>query len=467
MLSASLSKAMISQTKPYVGVRHTDIDSLPEAMLDGLRNNLERLSSDLVISGCVTRVAGSSIEVQGLDSPIGSVCRVVCPAGRVDIDAEVIGFEKNSLFLMPYKGTEGLSPGCRVYPKAGTSFGKLSNQLIGRVIDGFGDVLDAGPAIEYTHEAPLDGKLINPMQRPNIDTILETGIKAIDTCLTMGSGQRMGLIAGSGVGKSALLAMLARNTAADLVVIGLIGERGREVNAFINTTLGELGLANSVVIAAPSNASALERVRAAKLTHLIAEFFRDQGKNVLMLFDSLTRVAHAQREIGLTIGEPPTTKGYPPSVFSLLPNLIERTGTGIDGNGSITCFYTVLAESDDRSDLIVDIARASLDGQIMLSRQLADKAQYPAIDLMGSISRVANSLLDFPRVKLSQKLRRLWTLYSEKEDLIQIGAYEDKSNGELNTAIELRSALLEFLAQAEHEYYPSDKSWQRLEEILQ
>jgi flagellum-specific ATP synthase len=457
---------MASQFSENFSINPDNIGNLNNYLLKRLQDTISVSESKIICSGYVTKVAGNSIEVKGINSPIGTLCRVCCPSGRTDIEAEVIGFENKRLFLMPFKGTEGLSPGCRVTPKSGTSYGKLSEELIGRVIDGFGDVLDGGPPIKYTSQAALDGVPINPMQRPPIRNILDTGIKAIDTSLTLGLGQRIGLIAGSGVGKSALMAMLARNTSADIVIIGLIGERGREVNEFINSTLGESGLRKSVIIAAPSNSSALERVKAAKLSHLIAEFYRDLGKNVVMLFDSLTRVAHAQREIGLAVGEPPTTKGYTPSVFSLLPNLIERTGMGIDGNGSITCFYTVLAEGDDRNDVIVDIARASLDGQIMLSRQLADKAHYPAIDLTGSISRVANSLLKPEKIRIGQRLRRLWSIYNEKEDLIQIGAYQSNTNPELDEAIRLRPAILQFLAQNEHESIATRNSWNLLEEIV-
>ena len=265
--------------------------------------------------------------------------------------------------------------------------------------------------------------------------------------LTLGVGQRIGLVAGSGVGKSVLLGMLTRFTKADVVVIGLIGERGREVQAFIQESLGPEGLAKSVVIAAPANVSPVLRLKATQMTHVIAEYFRDQGKNVLMLCDSLTRVAHAQREIGLAIGEPPTAKGYPPSVFALLPNLIERGGVGRHGHGAITSVYTVLAEGDDASDPIVDIARASLDGQVMLSRKLADAAHYPAIELNGSISRIMQTLLSPEELKLSNKLRRLWSLYQQNVDLISVGAYERGSNKEVDEAIHLHDSMANFLQQ--------------------
>jgi len=263
-----------------------------------------------------------------------------------------------------------------------------------------------------------------------------------------------------------LLGMLTRNTEADVVVIGLIGERGREVQEFINQILGETGMAKAVVIAAPANVSPVMRLKATNLTHLVAEYFRDRGKNVLMLCDSLTRVAHAQREIGLAIGEPPTIKGYPPSVFALLPKLIERAGVGRSGIGSITAIYTVLAEGDDRSDPVVDIARASLDGQVMLSRELADAAHYPAIDLVGSISRVMNSLVTPEQQSSSNRLRRLWTLYQQNQDLIQVGAYESGSNNDLDEAIRLRGGMEKLLQQSSTETISIKQSWPMLDELL-
>jgi len=285
------------------------------------------------------------------------------------------------------------------------------------------------------------------MERGPIRDVLDTGVRAVNGLLTMGRGQRIGLVAGSGVGKSILLGMMTRFTNADIVVIGLIGERGREVQEFITESLGEEGLARSVVVAAPANVSAVQRLKAAHLAHVIAEYHRDAGRNVLLLLDSLTRVAHAQREIGLAIGEPPASKGYPPSVFSLLPNLIERAGVGRGGHGSITAIYTVLAEGDDRADPIVDIARASLDGQVMLSRALADAAHYPAIDLAGSVSRVAQNILPPEQLRIANRFRRLWTLYQQNADLIQVGAYQPGTNPDLDEAIRMRPQLEQFLRQ--------------------
>jgi len=417
-------------------------------------------------SGRISKVSGTTIEAEGLIAPIGAQCEISSLTLNKPVAAEVIGFFDRKLILMSYGGIEGLSPGDRVKVVSSQSLGRLGNALIGRVIDGFGNPLDRRGPISYEAQANLDGEPLNPMERGSINWILDTGIKAIDTALTVGRGQRIGLIAGSGVGKSVLLGMLTRNTAADVVVIGMIGERGREVQDFVQNTLGAEGLENSVVIAAPANSSPVARIKAAKLAHLVSEYFRDQGRHVLLLLDSLTRIAHAQREIGLAMGEPPTSKGYPPSVFSLFPNLIERPGVGRDGHGSITSFYTVLAEGDDRHDPIVDICRASLDGQIMLSRALADAAHYPAIDLNGSISRVANSLLEPKRVRMAQRLRRMWTLYQEKEDFIQVGAYDSNSNPELDEAIRVRQKLVSFLQQTAEQSFSMRESWLMLNQIL-
>jgi len=416
--------------------------------------------------GRITKVSGTTIEVEGVIAPVGAQCLLETENGSAGLEAEVIGFSNRTLILMSYAGIDGLGPETRVSVKSLQSLGRLGDELIGRVIDGFGNPLDRGPSIAYESSASLDGVPLNPMERGPINSILDTGIKVINTALTIGRGQRLGLIAGSGIGKSVLLGMLTKNTAADLVVIALIGERGREVQDFISNTLGREGMERSVVVAAPANSSPVARIKAAKLSHLISEYFRDQGKHVLLLFDSLTRVAHAQREVGLAMGEPPTSKGYPPSVFSMLPNFIERPGVGKNGVGSITSFYTVLAEGDDSNDPIVDISRASLDGQIMLSRSLADAAHYPAIDLTGSISRAANMLLDEKKVRLAQKLRRLWTLYAEKEDFIQIGAYDTNSNPELDEAIAHHHKIVKFLQQRDAESYSMRESWQLLSNIL-
>jgi flagellum-specific ATP synthase len=401
------------------------------------------------ISGTLVRLVGLTLETRGIMAPLGACCEVLGKSGH-RVEAEVVGFNDKTLYLMPFTDPVGVGPGDMVRVISNSAQVRLGDGLLGRVVDGRGQPLDGLPMPELPDQLSLLGRPLNPMERGPIDSILDVGVKAINSVLTIGRGQRIGLVAGSGVGKSVLLGMLTRFTKADVVVIGLIGERGREVQAFIAESLGPEGLAKSVVIAAPANVSPVLRLKATHMTHVVAEYFRDQGKNVLMLCDSLTRVAHAQREIGLAIGEPPTAKGYPPSVFALLPNLIERGGVGRHGHGSITSIYTVLAEGDDASDPIVDIARASLDGQVMLSRRLADQAHYPAIDLNGSISRVMQILVNPDDMRQANKFRRLWSVYQQNADLVQVGAYEAGTNSELDEAIRLRESMVMFLRQDMH-----------------
>ena len=412
-----------------------------ETMLRSLR------SPAPVAVGTLVRVVGLTLEARGLQAPLGALCRVRSDDGTA-VDAEVVGFNDGVLYLMPFTEPVGIGPGARVALLARIPSAALGQGLLGRVIDGLGQPLDGGPQPLCEDRLGLRGLPINPMARGAIDTPFDVGVRAINGLLTLGRGQRMGLIAGSGVGKSVLMGMLTRGSEADVVVIGLIGERGREVREFVQETLGPDGLARAVIVAAPADQSPVLRLKATQLTHLIAEYFRDQGKNVLMLVDSLTRVAHAQREVGLAVGEPPTAKGYPPSVFALLPSLIERAGVGRGGHGAITAFYTVLAEGDDANDPIVDIARASLDGQVMLSRRLADAAHYPAIDLAGSISRVMPLLVPSERLRRANLARRLWTLYQQNEDLITVGAYEVGSDPERDRAIAKREELARVLQQA-------------------
>jgi flagellum-specific ATP synthase len=399
--------------------------------------------------GTLVRLVGLRLEARGIMAPMGSSCEIMSPDGH-RIEAEVVGFNDKTLYLMPLTDPIGIGPGALVRVASDLGTASLGPELLGRVIDGRGEPLDGKPKPVGTSRLSLLGLPLNPMERGPINSVLDVGVKAINGLLTLGRGQRIGLVAGSGVGKSVLLGMMTRFTKADVVVIGLVGERGREVQAFIQESLGEEGLAKSVVVAAPANVSPVLRLKAAQMTHVIAEYFRDQGLNVLMLVDSLTRVAHAQREIGLAIGEPPTAKGYPPSVFALLPNLIERAGVGRHGHGSITAIYTVLAEGDDANDPIVDIARASLDGQVMLSRKLADAAHYPAIDLNGSISRVMQNLLNPEDLKAANRFRRMWSLYQQNQDLIQVGAYETGTNPTLDEAIRLRDEMENFLRQDMH-----------------
>lgn len=418
------------------------------------------------ICGHVVRVVGLTLEAKGIVAPLGAHCKVASFDNDKTINAEVVGFQNEILYLIPFDEPIGISPGAKVWIYADQSKIPIGPEMLGRVIDGLGRPIDNKGPLVCKEKFHLSGQKLNPMERGAIEKILDTGIKAINTCLTLGQGQRIGLMAGSGVGKSVLLGMLTRNTQADVVIIGLIGERGREVLEFIDQTLGADGLSKSVVVAAPANVSPVVRLKATHLSHLIAEYFRDQGKNVLLLCDSLTRVAHAQREVGLAIGEPPTAKGYPPSVFALMPKLIERAGVGKYGYGSITAVYTVLAEGDDKTDPIVDIARASLDGQVMLSRDLADAAHYPAIDLEGSISRVMESIVEPSHLENANKLRRLWTLYKQNQDLIQVGAYESGSNSDLDLAITLRKEVEDLLQQNSSEAFSMDTCKGLLEEVL-
>ena len=403
--------------------------------------------------GSLVRVIGLTFEAKGINAPLGAICEIKNDRTERTVQAEVVGFQNDTLYLMPFNEATGIGPGASVEIISNDARAKVGKNLLGRIIDARGMPLDEKDSIHCENSVSLKGIPINPMDRDSIKDVLDVGVKAINSFLTIGKGQRLGLIAGSGVGKSSLMGMITRFTEADIVVIGLIGERGREVQEFIKESLGEEGLKKSVVIAAPANISPVLRIRATYLTHSIAEYFRDQGKNVLMMVDSLTRVAHAQREIGLAVGEPPTAKGYPPSVFSLLPNLIERAGVGRRGNGSITAIYTVLAENDDNSDPIVDIARASLDGQVLLSRSLADAAHYPAIDLNGSISRVMQNLVDEKTNKYGGQFRRLWSLYQQNEDLIKVGAYKSGTNLELDEAIRIREKMVSFLCQDLNQRY--------------
>jgi len=430
------------------------------------RLNAQEFTTRTERFGRVTRVVGLTVEATGIAAEIGAQCVIEASNGDAAIEAEVVGFDGKHLYLMPIHYLEGIRAGSLVRFKQAQSLCGVGEKMLGRVINGLGEPIDGKGPITYDAEVALDAKAINPMERGEVKDVLDTGIKAINGCLTFGKGQRMGLIAGSGVGKSVLMGMLTRNTAADVVVIGLIGERGREVQEFVQKTLGEAGLARAVVIAAPVDVSPVMRIKAAKLTHSVAEYFAAKGNDVLLLFDSLTRVAHAQREIGLAVGEPPTTKGYTPSVFSLLPKLIERVGVGPGPQGSISAFYTVLAEGDDRSDPIVDTARATLDGQIMLSRELADAAHYPAIDLEGSISRIATNLVSADQLRLAQRLRRYWTLYAQKQDLIQVGAYTEKTDPELDEAIRLRGTINAFLTQGSEEAVDLAQTFKQLKQTM-
>jgi flagellum-specific ATP synthase len=422
------------------------------------------------VSGRVTRVAGLVMEAVGLRLAVGSACTIPLQNGA-RIEAEVVGFENDRLFLMPQSDVEGVSPGARVtavealqsLPRAGavnhprrrpSDRGRhlpVGDELLGRVLDGAGRPLDSLGPLNASHAAPLSVRAANPLTRAPISEVLDVGVRAINSMLTVGRGQRMGLFAGSGVGKSVLLGMMARYTTADVIVVGLIGERGREVKEFIEQILGTEGMARSVVVAAPADTPPLMRLQGAAYATAIAEHFRDQGKNVLLIMDSLTRYAMAQREIALAIGEPPATKGYPPSVFAKLPALVERAGNGRSGGGSITAFYTVLTEGDDQQDPIADSARAILDGHIVLNRSLAEAGHYPAIDIEQSISRAMHTITSPEHQKLARQLKQLTSRYQRNRDLISVGAYSPGSDPLLDQAIAKHDRIEAFLQQGIHE----------------
>ncbi|MES2672682.1 MAG: flagellar protein export ATPase FliI [Pseudomonadota bacterium] len=399
-----------------------------------------------VAEGRITRSVGLTLEAVGLNISVGNQCEVINNDGK-RIEAEVVGFSGDKVFLMPIKRVEGLQPGARVVPVSNQQGIRIGPQLLGRVINGIGQPLDGkGPLIgdEILNFAPQE---INPMQRHPISEPLDVGVRAINALITVGRGQRLGLMAGSGVGKSVLMGMMTKFTTADVVVVGLIGERGREVKEFIDHILGDAGLRRAVVIASPADDAPLMRLRSAQLASRIAEYYRDKGLNVLLLMDSLTRFAQAQREIALAIGEPPATKGYPPSVFSKIPQLVERAGNAAKGQGSITAFYTVLTEGDDLQDPIADAARAILDGHIVLSRKLAEEGIYPAIDIEASISRVMQNIVSDEHLKLMQRFKQLLARYQQNRDLIAIGAYAAGADPETDMAIERFPHLRAFIQQ--------------------
>ena len=415
--------------------------------------------------GRLTRAVGLVLEAVGLRLPVGSDCLIELPPGypQKTADAEVVGFAGDRILLMPLSVVDGLLPGARVYALEspaghGSGAGPRTKRLpvgigmLGRVVDAAGRPLDGLGPLSFEREVPLAAEPINPLTRAPIEAVLDVGVRAINAMLTVGRGQRMGLFAGSGVGKSVLLGMMARYTSADVIVVGLIGERGREVKDFIENTLGEEGMARAVLVAAPADTSPLLRLQGAAYATCLAEYFRDLGKNVLLIMDSLTRYAMAQREIALAVGEPPATKGYPPSVFAKLPALVERAGNGArDGGGSITAFYTVLTEGDDQQDPIADSARAILDGHVVLSRSLAESGHYPAIDIEASISRAMTALIDPAQFEAVRSVKQMLSRYQRNRDLISVGAYAPGHDAQLDKAIALYPKIEAFLQQTMHE----------------
>ena len=443
-------------------------------------------ATPIATSGRLTRVSGLVMEAVGLRLPVGSQCHIQVPGGQ-SIEAEVAGFAGDRLFIMPATDIYGVMPGARVIPdnplaaqppRLGMRYVPrrraqdrvrqvpVGERLLGRVLDGAGRPLDGLGSLSLERRVPLYSRPINPLERAPIRETLDVGVRAINGLLTVGRGQRLGLFAGSGVGKSVLLGMMARFTEADVVVVGLIGERGREVKEFIDSILGSEGMARAVVVAAPSDHPPLMRLNGAAYAMSIAEYFRDQGKHVLLIMDSLTRYAMAQREVALAIGEPPATKGYPPSVFAKLPQLAERAGNGRAGSGSITAFFTVLMEGDDQQDPIADAARAILDGHIVLSRDLADAGHYPAIDIEASISRVQPDLLSEDALERTRRFKYLYSRYMRSRDLLAVGAYVPGADLVLDEGVKLYPRMQGYLMQGMRERAPLESSRAGLEAVI-
>jgi len=442
--------------------------SLPESnrnriWKERLHHCHQRVGEDrgLVVEGKITRMIGLTLEAVGCRAAIGGQCDVISSSGE-RIESEVVGFAGESLYLMPTGDIRGLEQDARVVPTGRVCEAVVGDHLLGRVLDGAGRPLDGKGRLHGVERRPLTGKVFNPLSRTPIRKPLDVGVRAINALLSVGRGQRLGLFAGSGVGKSVLLGMMTKYTDADITVVGLIGERGREVKEFVENILGEEGMARAVVVAVPADNTPLRRMHGAMLATSLAEHFRDQGKHVLLLMDSLTRFAQAQREIALAINEPPATKGYPPSVFAKLPQLVERAGNGDKGGGSITAFYTVLAEGDDQNDPIADAARAILDGHIVLSRRLAESGHYPAIDIEASISRAMNDITDKEHQDAARAFKQLYSLYRQNQDLINVGAYERGSDERIDTAIDAIPELERFLRQDMNTPFSREKSLSEL-----
>ncbi len=416
------------------------------------------------VAGILTRVVGLTLEARGLRAPVGSQCKIETMNGFVD--AEIVGFNDQTLYLMPNDHISGVLPGARVIPQVNNLGLPVGMSLLGRVVDGLGRPLDGLGKINAEHHLKFAQNTINPLSRRPITKPMDVGVRAINSVITVGQGQRMGLFAGSGVGKSVLLGMMTRGSEADVIVVGLVGERGREVKEFIEEILGVEGRKRSVVVAAPADSSPLMRLKGCESAVTIAEYFRDQGLSVLLLLDSVTRYAMAQREIALAVGEPPATKGYPPSVFAKLPALVERAGNGGEGQGSITAFFTVLSEGDDMQDPIADAARAILDGHIVLSRDLADSGHYPAIDIEKSISRVMPQVVSEPHMQQARVLKQVYSMYQQNKDMITLGAYQKGTDQMLDQAINMMPRVNAFLQQGMRDVISYDDGLQGLAQLL-
>lgn len=431
---------------------------------------LERYRKKLVApevsaTGLLTRIVGLTLEAVGCSASMGSRCLISSRHGG-DVEAEVVGFSDGKTFLMPVGDMQGLAPGAGVVVSQRLYALPVGSGLLGRVVDGKGEPLDDKGPLQTEGLRPITGVPVNPLSRQEIRTPIDVGVRAINGLISAGRGQRLGLFAGSGVGKSVLLGMMTRFTDADVIVVGLIGERGREVREFTKDILGEQGLAKAVVVAAPADSSPLQRLHGAMYATTIAEYFRDQGKHVLLLIDSLTRFAHAQREIALAIGEPPATRGYPPSVFTKLPQLLERAGNGVDGGGSITAFYTVLVEGEDMNDPVADTARASLDGHVVLSRSLAEAGHFPAIDVQSSVSRLMTVVASSQHLALARRLRQFYATYQESKDLISLGMYQQGVDQAIDTAIAHQPRISSYLQQDMAQAITFEDSVSQLEAIV-
>ncbi|WP_058303930.1 flagellar protein export ATPase FliI [Gorillibacterium timonense] len=414
----------------------------------------------VIVGGRVTQVIGLTVESEGPDASVGDVCLIYPYKSGKPLQAEVVGFRDNKVILMPLGELSSIGPGCEVVSTGKPLTVQVGHELLGKVLDGLGQPLDGSKLPSRMAHYSTNNQPGNPLKRPRVLTPISVGIRCIDGLLTIGKGQRVGIFAGSGVGKSTLLGMVARNTSADVNVIALIGERGREVLDFIERDLGPEGLARSVVIVATSDQPALIRIKGALIATSIAEYFRDRGLNVMFMMDSVTRFAMAQREVGLAVGEPPATRGYTPSVFAMLPKLLERSGTG--PKGSITAFYTVLVDGDDMNEPIADAVRGILDGHIVLNRGIANKGHYPAIDVLASISRVMKEIVPEEHQDAAESLKKLLSTYKDSEDLINIGAYQQGSNPEIDLSLQYIGAINQFTRQKTHEKVTFEEAQERL-----
>lgn len=442
------------------------------ATISNLKRTINRLNDavvdarDVIIYGTVVRISGFMLEAVGLHVSVGTVCRIDIPAASRSVLSEVIGFSDDVTYLMAYEEVHGILPGSRIACVAKSLRVPIGKILRGRVLNGLCEPIDGQGPLNAAHFYELHSPAVNPIERTRISQPIDVGVRAINALMTVGQGQRLGIFAGSGVGKSILLGMITRFTAADVVVVGLIGERGREVKEFIEENIGLDNLGKTVIIAAPVDTSPLMRTNGAMVATTVAEYFRDQGLNVLLIIDSLTRYAQALRQVYLTLGEMPSSKGFSPSVFSKISQLVERTGNGTEGQGSITAFYTVLTEGDDMNDPVADHARSILDGHIVLSRQLADSGHYPAIDISSSISRVMTAIVPDERMQKVHQFKRLYSAYQQNQDLIRMGMYHAGSDRMVDQSIACHDDMTRYLRQGINEHADMDADCQALLEMF-